>query len=298
MELRHLRYFLAVASEGNFTRAAEKLGIGQPPLSQQIKDLEEELGVVLLHRNPRGADLSDAGRAFQIEAQEVLLGAERAKVAAQRAARGETGQLRVGLTGSAAFNPVVPGMIRNFRRAYPRVRLSLEESNTGIMIDALLGQRLDAIFIRPGLQGFKDVQLHRFADETMKIALPAGHRLAKKKSLPLAALAQEAFILFPRNVGLYDEVVRTCRAAGFEPRVEQEAPQMSLIVNLVAAEMGVAIVPLTFTQGKVEGVRFIDIEGRAPRARLALATRGKESAATVRNFIALAAGVAVAEKAG
>jgi len=294
MELRHLRYFLAVAGESSFTRAAAKLGIGQPPLSQQIKDLEQELGTVLFHRTPHGVELSEAGTAFMEEAQLVLAGAERARTAAQRAGRGESGQLRVGFTGSAAFNPIVPTMIRNFRRAWPRVHLSLEEANTMRLLEALATSKLDALFIRPGLAGLKDVRLCRFADEPMKVVLPAGHRLAKRKRLPLSALAQEPFVLFPRAVGLslYDEIVNACRKAGFEPLLNQEAPQISSVVNLVAAEMGVSIVPAAISQVQVEGVRYLDIEsegrGTAPLARLALATREQERSAIVRNFAGLA----------
>src|SRR5262245_1065439 len=128
MELRHLRYFLAVAEELNFTRAAARVGIGQPPLSQQIRDLEEEIGTALFRRVPRGAELTAAGGAFLAEAQSVLTLADRAKIAAQRAARGETGRLRVGFTGTAGFSPIVPASIRAFAQAYPAVDQVLEET--------------------------------------------------------------------------------------------------------------------------------------------------------------------------
>src|ERR1700739_3231297 len=130
MELRHIRYFLAVAEERHFTRAAAKVGIGQPPLSQQIKDLEAEIGTPLFHRVPHGAELTAAGEAFLESAMEMPALAERATKATQRAARGETGSLRVGYTASSAFNVVVPTAIRAFRRAYADVELLLEEANT------------------------------------------------------------------------------------------------------------------------------------------------------------------------
>src|SRR6202020_1307660 len=134
MELRHIRYFLAVAEERNFTRAAARVGIGQPPLSQQIKDLESEVGAALFHRIPRGAELTDAGRAFLAHVRAVPSQVERAVRLAQRAARGEIGSLRVGYTGSAPFNPIVTGAIRSFRRASPDVDLTLAESNTAHVI--------------------------------------------------------------------------------------------------------------------------------------------------------------------
>lgn len=291
MELRHLRYFLAVAQELHFTRAAARLGIGQPPLSQQIKDLEQEIGARLFHRTSQGVRLTEAGLVFRVEAEAVLGGAERARSAAQRAARGETGQLRVGFTSSAAFNPVVPGMIRNFRRAWPGVHLRLEEANTMQLLDALEHNKLDAIFIRPGATAPKDMLLRRFPDEAMKIVLPAKHPLAAKRALPMAALAREPFVLFPRAVGLslYDEIVNACRKAGFEPRLSQEAPQISSVVNLVAAELGVSVVPAAIGQVRVHGVRYVNIEGKAaPVARLGLAVRALETSVVVKNFAGLA----------
>ncbi len=273
MELRHLRYFLAVAEAGHFTRAAAQLGIQQPPLSQQIRALEEELGTPLFVRTPRGAELTDAGRAFRTEARRVLADLERAGDAARRAARGESGVLRLGFTASAAFNPIVPTLVRGFRRGWPAVTLALEETNTAGLLAALLQGRLDAAFIRYSVATPSELQLLKLPDEPMKIAVPAAHRLAKRRRAPLSALAGEPFILFPRSFGtsLYDEILDACRQAGFELKIEQEAPQMSSIVNLVAAELGVSVVPASTAQVQLPGVRYLDIEGRVPMARLALA---------------------------
>lgn len=153
MELRHIRYFLAVAEERHFTRAAAKVGIGQPPLSQQIKDLEAELGAALFRRVAHGAELTPAGEAFLEMVQEMPALAEHVKNAARRASRGEVGSLRVGFTASAAFNPVVPSAIRAFRRAYPGVALSLAETNTILLAQGLRDGTLDAAFLRPGTLG-------------------------------------------------------------------------------------------------------------------------------------------------
>jgi len=289
MELRHLRYFIAVASEGNFTRAAEKLGIGQPPLSQQIKSLERELGVELFRRTAHGADLTSAGEAFLIEAQRVLGGAQRAVRAAQRAARGETGRLRIGFTGSAAFNPVVPALIHRFKSRYPTVDLTLEEANTPALLQGLRDDRLDAVFFRPGSIAPEDVQMHRFADEAMKIVLPSTHSLAGKKRLPLTALANEPFVLVPGPAGvtLHDEIVRACGEAGFSPQLAQPAPQVSSVINLVAAGLGVSIVPAAIAQVQVKGVRYLDLQGAKMRARLALGWREGDAPAALGNLVGL-----------
>lgn len=241
MELRHIRYFLAVADERNFTRAAAKLGIGQPPLSQQIKDLESELDVQLFRRVPHGAELTAAGDAFLVEARAMVAMAERARIAAQRAARGDSGQLRVGFTPSAAFNALVPTAIREFGRAYPDVSLTLEEANTARLLERVLSGEIDAAFLRPFEDTYKDLRLRKLPDEHMLLVLPSSHPLAGRRSVTLADLAFDKFVLFPRAVGprLHDAITGSCRAAGFEPVLGQEVPQIPSIINLVAAEASV-----------------------------------------------------------
>ncbi|MBX4872096.1 LysR family transcriptional regulator [Rhizobium bangladeshense] len=289
MELRHLRYFLAVAEEGNFTRAAGKLGIGQPPLSQQISDLETEVGAALFHRVPHGAELTAAGTAFLGEAKAAVAAAEKAKLAAQRANRGETGRLSLGFTASSAFNPIVSTTIRSFRARWPEVRLALTEMNTLALMQKLERGELDATFMRPGLDDPAGIRLRRLADEPMVIALPASHPLARHSSLPLAALANEPFILFPRLVGLslYDDVVLACRKAGFELTVAQEAPQISSVVNLVAADLGVSIVPASISQIRLEGVVYTPIDGPPAVARLALAMLKTHRSPVTENLMSL-----------
>jgi DNA-binding transcriptional LysR family regulator len=292
LELRHLRYFLAVAEERNFTRAAARLGIGQPPLSQQIRDLERELGTPLFRRTPHGAEPTAAGLAFLPEARLVLGAAERARALAQRAGRGESGQLRIGFPGSAAFNPLVSATIRNFRRAYGGVQLALTEMNTTGLLEMLDKQTLDVAFMRPGPSAPADLDLLPLADEAMRIVLPASHPLANRRRLPLAALADDPFVLFPRGIGLslYDEIVDACRRAGFELVSSQEVPQLSSVVNLVAAEFGVSVVPASISQFHMAGVRYLEIEdAEPPVARLALATRPGQDSPAVHNFLALAA---------
>jgi DNA-binding transcriptional LysR family regulator len=290
MELRHLRYFLAVADAANFTKAAETLGIGQPPLSQQIKALENELEVELFKRTARGAELTLAGRVFADEARRVLADAEKAARAAKRAARGETGHLRVGFTGTAAYNEHVSGLIRRFREAYPDAEIALHEATSGVLLDALEAGQLDVAIVRPVRRVADVVQQRDWHDEPMYVALPLAHRLASRQRVALAELADEPFVQVPRVAGgtLFDDIVAACAAAGFEPKLAQPAPQMASAVTLVAAGLGISIVPKAITRVRVAGVVYRSLEARGLRARLALASRREESSAVVRNFLALA----------
>jgi DNA-binding transcriptional LysR family regulator len=282
VELRHIRYFLALAEEGNFTRAAAKLGIGQPPLSQQIRDLENEIGAQLFHRVPHGAELTAAGVAFLSEAKAAIEAAEKAKLAAQRANRGETGRLSLGFTASSAFNTVVTSTIRQFRNRFPEVRLSLTEMNTNALMQRLMRGEIDAAFIRPGLEDPKDVRLKRLADEPMLVALPAGHPLAKEAEVPLSGLAHEV------GLSLYDDIVAACRDAGFELVVSQEAPQIPSVVNLIAADLGVSIVPASIAQIKLPGVAYRPIKGPPLVARLGLAILKSQRGPVTENLMRLA----------
>src|SRR6476661_1186023 len=253
MELRHIRYFLAVAEERHFTRAAAKVGIGQPPLSQQIRDLEAEVGAALFHRVAHGAELTEAGKVFLAGVEEMPLIAERATMAARRAARGETGSLRVGFTSTATFNVVVPSAIRTFRRAYPEIHLTLEEANTTRLITGLREGTLDVVFLRPGTSGTEELQLRRLSDDPIVVALPKRHPAAALEEIDLAILKDDPFLLFPREIAptLYDTIVDACRKAGFRPVIGQVAPHITSIVNLVAAELGVSLVPAAMMQLRV-----------------------------------------------
>ncbi|WP_102225722.1 LysR family transcriptional regulator [Acidimangrovimonas sediminis] len=287
MDLRHLRYFLAVAEELNFRRAAEKLGMAQPPLSSQIHDLEDEIGVPLFRRVPKGAELTEAGAAFLSAVPAVFDRLEAAVRIAQRGGRGEVGQLRVGYTGSASFNQIVPRSLREFRRAYPNVELSLEELNSTQLLEQLGRQRLDAAFIRPGDGApMPGVDVMALDEEPMMVVVPAAHRLAARYAVELAELRDEEFIMFSRALGpgLYDSVVEGCRRAGFEPKVTQVAPQITSIANLVAVELGVSLVPAQVASRSIPGIAFLPIAGTAPVARLSLATRSEDRSVVTRNF--------------
>jgi DNA-binding transcriptional LysR family regulator len=289
MELRHIRYFLAVAQERNVTRAAEKLGMGQPPLSQQINALEKELGVRLFRRTGHGVVLTEAGEAFAVDAKRLLDDARHAVQKAQSAGRGETGHLSIGFTGSAVFNPVVSNLIRTFRQSYPGVELTLIEGNTAQLLAYLDDGRLDVAFVRPGGPSPSGMEFDHIAVEPMRIVLPATHRLSARRKIQLAALAQESFVLLPREASpiLHDVIVGACRNAGFEPILGQQAPQLSSVVNLVAAEFGVSVVPASVCQIQIEGVVYVDILGSGVSIQLALASRKDAVTAKTANFLAM-----------
>lgn len=296
MELRHLRYFVAVAEEQHVTRAAKRLGIQQPPLSQQIRSLEEELDVQLLRRKPRGVELTEAGHAFFNDARAILAQAEKAKAKAKQTARGEQGKIVVGFTTSAPLNPFITSVIRFYRDAYPNVSLVLEEGNTGTLVDAIGSEHVDVAFIRSRVTDREGLATHTLLKEEMVAALPAKHTLARGGSqdtgalLSLSELASEPFILYRRNAvpGLYDTIISGCERAGFNPQIAQEAPQIISTLNLVAAGLGVTIVPASLRNLAMPGIVFRALKSK-PRliAPINLACRAVDHSAPARNFAQL-----------
>jgi len=290
MDLRHLRYFIAVAEERHFTRAAERIGIKQPPLSLAIQQLERELGTPLLHRLTRGLELTDAGTILLESALKIIDQVERAKADVQSRARGDTGHIHVGFAGATYFHSAVPALILSYRELYPNVQLSPAQSNTPQLIEALHNETVDVAFVRPPLGNDEGIAMRILAEEPMLIVLPLKHPRAGARSLPLATLAQENWILFPRSIGpgLHDSIIASCQRAGFTPTLGQEAPQLASIAYLVAAGFGVSIVPRSLAQIHAVGIVYIEIEGEAPQAPIGLAYRRDNRAATVQNFVTLA----------
>lgn len=294
MELRHLRYFVTVAEEGHVTRAAERLGMQQPPLSQQIRALERELGVQLFRRKPRGVELTEPGRTFLSDARAVLAHIDHAFAATHRTARGEEGRIAIGFTSSAPFHPFVPRVIRAFRDSVPQVALTLEESGTTELIDDLRGERVDAAFIRTPVANQMGLTVDLLLDEAMVVALPSSHALGEHRpdgaALSLAMLAAETFVVYRRRSGpgLYDAIFAACHGAGFSPQVGQEAPRIVSTLNLVAAGLGIAIVPASLQRMQMDGVIYRPLQGQPqPRAPLLLATRRGDTGPVVRRFLNL-----------
>ena len=297
MDLRHLRYFIAVAEEGHITRAAERLGLQQPPLSQQIRAMEKELDVQLFRRKPRGVDLTDAGRALLDDARDVIARVDLALATARRTARGEQGRIAVGTTSSSPFHPVVLRVIRTFREANPRVSMALEEGNGSQLHEALRMEKIDVAIIRSHRSAPPEPTLETLLEERMVIALPASHPLARTKGkgkdsgLPLKALADQTFVIYTQQVwpGLYEPIVSACSAAGFSPKVGQLTPRVLSAVNLVAAGLGVTIVPASLQRLHMDGLSFRPIRGRPQiMAPLNLVFRRGETSAVVRRFVELA----------
>lgn len=290
MDLRHLRYFIAVAEEKHFTRAAARLGIQQPPLSHQIRQLEDELGTPLFRRLTRGVELTESGALLLGEAYRILNQVERTKTDVRSLARGTTGHIRVGFGGATYFQPKVTQLIRAFRERYPGVTLTPEQSVTARLITALQRNELDVAFLRPPLDDIDGLKLETLVEEPMVAVLPATHPLAGGSSLDLAALAGESFILFPRALspGFHDTIVSACRRAGFSARLGQETPNIPAIVLMVAAGFGVSIVPRSLGQIQAEGVTYLEIEGEPPMATICLGYRRDPGSQAVRNFVAVA----------
>ena len=285
IDLRRLRAFVTVAEEGHITRAAERLHMQQPPLSRLLRGIELDLGVDLLRRLPRGIALTPAGQVLLEEARIVLARAAEMEDTVRRAARGEQGRLAVGFTPSGALHPFVPRVLRAFREAWPGIRMELDEAATAELVDALLHNRLDAAFVRSPVDQAPGLVVDPVLEEPMVVALPEGHTLAAWPAAALALFAAEPFILYrrPAGEGLYDAIVAACRDAGFAPLVAQEAPRLPTTLSLVAAGLGLSIVPASMRRLAIAGVAYRALEG-GPRAPLQLAMRRTGQSATAIRF--------------
>ncbi|HOU78636.1 MAG TPA: LysR family transcriptional regulator [Syntrophales bacterium] len=293
MELRHLTYFIAVAEELHFGRAAQRLHISQPPLSQQIRRLEEEIGVRLLNRTKRRVEITPAGEAFLAEARQIIAAAEEAVRRAVRADKGEIGSLAVGFIGSANYS-VLPPVIREFRRRFPDVEISLTEMNTSNQIEALRAGRIQAGFLRPppGIEaaGLATAPVFR---EPLVVAMSQNHPLQGELTLPLRLLAKESFIMIPRRrgPGYFDYLITLCRQEGFSPYIVLEASQFHTIIGLVAAELGIAVVPASMQRSRFAGVVFRTVAGGAETV-LHMVWMNNSNSPVLDNFLTVAREVA------
>ncbi|MFZ6645412.1 LysR family transcriptional regulator [Undibacterium sp. TJN25] len=293
MELRHLRYFVTVAEELHFTRAAERLHIGQPPLSQQIQALEEEIGVRLLERSKRWVRLTPAGKSFLDDARKILALSEQAGQTARRMDKGEIGELRIGFTPSTPFTEIFPTVINLFRKQFPQVTLSLREMPTMRQLEAVAERQLDLGFIRPTeMEIAKNIALTVLSVDPLLLVMPAGHRLSKLKSIPFRELAEESFIMYPHRAGtgLSRQVEHLCREAGFEPKIVQEAQEASTIIGLVAAGFGVSILPESYKNIQLSGVSYRPMAGAASKTTLMLAHLADDDNPLKTAFLQMAGG--------
>jgi DNA-binding transcriptional LysR family regulator len=287
MDLRQLRYFVAVAEELHFGRAAERVGIAQPPLTQQIQKLEGDLGCQLLTRG-RKTVLTEAGVVLLEHARRLLQQAEHAVDATQRAGRGESGELRVGAPPSVMLS-ALPAIIRKYRRLYPAVTFGLRELSTSAIEDALRMGEIDLGFLRETLPAVPLVSEAAF-EEALVAVLPVAHRLAKAKELKLGSLRGEPFVFFPRRLGgtFYDKLISYCSEAGFIPNVVQEATQWQSIVCLVEAGMGISLAPACVRRFRWAGVVYRPLKGL--RTKVSVCWSPEKSSPTAAAFLKLASG--------
>jgi len=287
MELRQLRYFMAIAEELSFVRAAKRVGVSQPPLSRQIANLEIEIGTSLFDRNKHGVTITEAGRAFYTEIQRTFTYLDGAVKAAIRASKGQVGSLALGFGGSAAYT-FMPLLLREFRRRFPDVELSLHSVPMSLQFGALNDKRIDIAFL---ILPVTDERLETkvLMRDQLNVALPSGHPLCKRRVISLSELEPYDFVVFPRSGGLgyYRKIIELCAKSGFIPKIVQEIPSMESVIGLVGAGVGISVVPSV-----AKKLRIVDIEYRPIREKhafvdFAMAWRRDDPSPVVRAFVEL-----------
>jgi DNA-binding transcriptional LysR family regulator len=287
MELRHLRYFVAVARHLNYSEASRRLHVAQPAISQTVLDLEDELGIKLLLRTKRSVQLTAGGTAFLHEAEEILRRADEARRLAQRAARGEVGSLGIGFFGTAAA-PFLPSLVQSYRRKFPDVELQLYELNPDQQLAAFDDGRIQLGFTRP----LPPNRRAEFEEEVvytdhLVVALAETHPLAKQKVVRLKNLAGEPFVQFHRRgaPGLFDEVIGCCRRAGFSPRIVNEPNFMATVMTLVESGLGISLIPSCVRSLNRAHIAVRPISPKSAQIPLCVAWRKSEQNPIVAAFL-------------
>ncbi|MGO4879800.1 MAG: LysR substrate-binding domain-containing protein [Bryobacteraceae bacterium] len=283
IELRHLRYFLAVADTLHFSKAAERLGMAQPPLSHQIKRLEQIVGHRLFDRTTRGVKLTLAGQLLAERARSTMDKVHDDLEQVRRLGRGEEGTLTVGFSGSVMFTNL-PAAIGIYRRRYPKVELRLRELTTHAQIPALLDGTLDLALMRDG-DPTEGIQMAALLKEPYVAVLPAAHRLARKHALRVSDLRDEPFIFFARRMGplAFDRTMVCCERSGFRPHIVQEAPQWPTLVRLVAAGLGVSLAPACVAHVTLQGAVYRAVHAPS-RTTVDLGVKAGTDGVLARNF--------------
>jgi DNA-binding transcriptional LysR family regulator len=291
MELKHLTSFVSVAEQLSFVRAARQLYLSQPALSGQIQKLEEELGVQLLFRNRRTVRLTNAGSVFLVEARAILARATLAADRAQRASRGQIGRLRIGFVSSAALE-IVPAIVVAFRTRFPDVSLDLMNLRTVSQVKGLIANSIDIGFLRLPLsyEGLKITVLHR---EPFVVILPKSHRLAHVRQIRIPQLRDQKFVAYGRRwaPGFYDSVVQMCTTEGFSPNIVQETGEMYTAITLVAAGVGVAILPKSVVLAQSKNIVIKSLPASARLSEIAIGVRADNASVLVRSFTELASAI-------
>jgi DNA-binding transcriptional LysR family regulator len=288
MELRHLRYFLAVGEEQHYGRAAQRLRVAQPALSRQIQDLEGEVGFKLFERLPRGVKLNAAGKLFLEDARRILKEVNEATARAARVARGQSGTLRVGFTENASWRGVVPESFRRFREMQPDAELQLQPSPSLVQLEAIRSGRLDAGFVFNMPKADPELDRLPVTMQRIELAVPAGHPLTKLKELRLRDLTDAPFVWFPRreSPALYDRLMHACFRGGLKsPRIVQEGLDEATILSLVATGLGVGWVLGTARWRRPESVVIMSVVDLDVPLPLALAWRKDNKSPLLASFV-------------
>ncbi|MEP7184463.1 MAG: LysR substrate-binding domain-containing protein [Rhodanobacter sp.] len=298
-DLRQLRYFVAVAEELSFTRAALRLHLSQPPLSQQIRSLEQDLGVRLLERTKRHVALTEPGRVFLEQARQILAKAEEARSQVVASAAGYSGQLHLAYTVSVSFHPALPQALLRFGQIAPNVRLKLSEMYTEPQFAALLSGEIDLGFVRSEpthVQDMRELRLSVVDREPLLLALPSGHPLAHRTSIRLVEVAADSFVSQPRELAatIFDRLEKLATQAGFQPSVVQHAQQINGLLALVAAGLGLALVPASMRAVRLPGVSYVALEDSDAYLLLAVACRANDPSPALQQFLVTVAETAIA----
>jgi DNA-binding transcriptional LysR family regulator len=295
MELRHLRYFIAVAEEGQVTRAAARLGIQQPPLTLQIQALERELGVQLFSRSPRRIDLNAAGRMFLGEARRVVAAADEAVLRVRQFNLGVDGGLRVGLTSSSLMHARTRALIDRFRRDYPHISLKIDEGAAYDLLQQVENEQLDVAFIRAGADRHGKLATQWLSEEKLIVAMPAQHAMARAESVSLADLQKSNVILYRQDKcqGIGEMLLERCGRAGIALRIVDETRRLMSAVNMVAAGIGVTVVPDSVRSFQLDAVVYRPLAGdRSLKAPLNMVYRRQAQGEPLRRFLELGAEIA------
>jgi DNA-binding transcriptional LysR family regulator len=287
MKFRYLRYFVTVARTRHFTRAAQELGISQPPLSQQILQLEREVGTPLFRRLSRGVELTEAGESFYEDACQILELSDTALERTRGIARGVNGTLSLGITSSDAFHPKIFSLIRQFQVSHPSVTIHQVERNMSALMAALNDAELDIAFVRLPCESCKGFNLRIIDEEPMVIALHRSHPLSGHASLKLEQLQSSSLVLFPRDISpeLYELVSDHCIRAGINMNRTYESSQVSSSLSMVGAGFGFALVPNSMTCIAHPDISYHLIEGVSFKTDIAIAWRRFERSRTVKRFL-------------
>jgi len=291
IDIHKLNAFVAVVEESNISKAAVRLHMQQPPLTRLIKSLEEELDTTLLKRLPRGVEVTEAGKALYQEAITILAHAQSIPKRVKNIAQGLEGQINIGFTNSAGLHPFLPALLREFREKFPAVAIHLEEKSSSSLTDAVINEELDIVFLRKPAPIRIGLQSLHVLDEPLIVALPSNHPLAVEAGpIRLLDLEPYEFVLYRRIAGqdLFDNILANCYQAGFNPNIVQEAPRLTSSLNLIAAGIGISIVPASIQDFWNKQIVYRSLEAKKPCiAPIYAIFRNKENNVRVEHFLNL-----------